>query len=1002
MAFASDERGAVLPLQSQDDYREKLRKERQSEYREYLRQKEGVKHQQKFENSVDSSIQEKRRQLAEERERELSRQSSRNTDSRRHTSYKSEGTLTKYERTDPYEELRDRKRNEQKKYHEFLMNDGDHDNDNLNMRRIDPMYRLGEEQFMEELNTNRGRRRKQRLFDNDTLDRKVHFDDIEDYDDTTDSSPVMRRHRDLQDTRRHYKSNDRNDEFVTKSHRSKSAPLVAKGLMLGGEESLDAQKKKKQQYAEELRQQMQQKEKEKKLEKLERFGFKIDSKSDHTGHQSSQDSSDKENHMPAQERLHRHNPLTLRKRHSRDYPPESLYQDKPPLPLDYYDYYRPYPPAPQYYPPPLFTHYLRPDAYDYHPPVEQLSRSRVYDDQYGEPTHHHRQQPPVEVHVTDHDQHKIVDQPKHNDRSPESKAAYRDILRKQMEEKRAKDEQAKLEQERYDERLRTEIQQYDPWGRGGGGAPNQDYHGNIITDLRRMRKDNETNLLSGSPSTSPRTANFVTVNDSNTKTVQRPMSEGKGQPQSNQSSQEAYKAALQHQIAEKERAKQLEKEKQRIEEEKELLRLEKQRIKLQEEYEREVAQQKTKEEEAKRKNEAMKREAEEKRMAAIRKREEEELKERKQRPPQKPPSPTPVVAPVEFRSTSPPVPALQNKMTGRDDHFSQQITIAPPSSPPVPAVRNKMSQAQKMVTDNVSSSSQQSNYQQVENQSSRVHGSKAVADERVDVLRQLSRMRQEFENEQRKIHRQLSGNSNTSTTFSSNVAVKPRRVAKDVFQKKPSAPLPSTSNVQDVSEQFNDLKYKRTSSRLSFMKKYPAPPKSESALDIQQDALLRHQERDLAKLRSDNVTSTSEHSLNNVMSLGNSTLLSSQEQHSKKNLFGDKSLLEQSVTPLLVESKPQLQKTDNRGERPPSHGGLSLSSIATLEVENIAARNEERMRRLDAILNSSKAENSDPEAVIRKFLENRDHSVLLPAQKRRASEASLDADTRMCPVHSHE
>ena len=183
------------------------------------------------------------------------------------------------------------------------------------------------------------------------------------------------------------------------------------------------------------------------------------------------------------------------------------------------------------------------------------------------------------------------------------------------------------------------------------------------------------------------------------------------------------------------------------------------------------------------------------------------------------------------------------------------------------------------------------------------------------------------------------------------------------------------------------------------MKKYPAPPKSESALDIQQDALLRHQERDLAKLRSDNLTS--EHSLNINKPQGNGMLLSPREQHSRKNLFGDKSLLEESVTS-LAQSRPELQKANSIGERPPSHGGLSLSSIGTLEVENIAARNEERMRRLDAILNSSKADNSDPEAVIRKFLENRDHSVLLPAQKRRASEVSLEADTRMCPVHSHE
>lgn len=994
--YCSDERGAVLPLDNQDDYREKLRKERQSEYQEFLKQKEGLKHQQKFENSGDTSVQEKRRQLAEEREKELSRQSSRNDDRRRYRNYKSEGLLNMYGGKDPFEELRDRKRVEQEKYHALLMNNDDKDDYQKNMRQLDPMYRLEDERFMEELNNRR--RRRQKNFDNNSLERKVHFDDIEDYDDVTDSS-VMRRYRqrNQQDTDKHKK--DETDDFTTKSRRSNSAPLVTKGLLLGSEESVDVQKKRKQLYAEELRQQIQQKEKEKKREKLERFGFKMNQQNEHTIHQ---DSSDKENDAPAQQErsLPHQNPSNLR-RNSRDYPPEKFYQGRPPLPLDYYSYYRPYPPLPQYYPPPMFTHYYQPDDYDYplHLPMDhQPRRSRVaYDPQYDQPTHHiDRQQPPIEVRITDHDQHKLAAQTMHDERSPEDKTAYRDILRKQIEEKRAKNEQAKFEQQRYDERLRREIQEYDPWGRGGGGAPNQDYHGNIITDLRKMHKENETNLLSGSPSTSPRTADLVTINRPNTKTEQRrPASEGKTQPQQNQSPREAYKEALQQQIAEKERAKQLEKEKQKFEEEKELLRLEKQRIKLQEEYEREVAQQKAKEEEARRKNEAIKREAEEKRMAALRKREEEELKEVKRRSPKKPPTPALLTAPVEFRSNSPPVPALQNRMGGKlqDDPFNQQITITKPSSPPVPALRNKISHPQTVVTDSV----QQSGYQHVESHFSTAHDSKAI-DERVDVLRQLSRMRQEFENEQKKIHRQLSGNSNTSTTSLPSAVIRPRRVAKDVFQKKPTAPLPSTHNnnpptiVQDVSEQFNDLKYKRTSSRLSFMKKYPAPPKSESALDIQQDALLKHQEKDLAELRSGNPTSG--HSLTSSISLGSAT-------QPQQNLFGDKSLLEEPVIP-IVHSKPQSQN-NNQLQRPPSHGGLSLSSIATLEVENIAARNEERMRRLDAILNSSKTENSDPEAVIRRFLENRDHSALLPKQKRRASEASLDADTRMCPVHdSHE
>ena len=73
----------MLPVHNQDDDRERLRRERQNEYQEYLKQKEGLRHWQKPEKRRDISVQEKRRQLAEEREHELSRQSSRNDDRQR-------------------------------------------------------------------------------------------------------------------------------------------------------------------------------------------------------------------------------------------------------------------------------------------------------------------------------------------------------------------------------------------------------------------------------------------------------------------------------------------------------------------------------------------------------------------------------------------------------------------------------------------------------------------------------------------------------------------------------------------------------------------------------------------------------------------------------------------------------------------------------------------------------------------------------------------------------
>ena len=990
-----------------------------------MKKKENSKKPHHESSSRVASVQDKRRQLAEEREKELSsatRQYRETPSRKRYRNYNSEGKL--HEHRDPYEELKARKRAEQRRYRERLMDDSsDDDGDDylgrFNTRGVNPLYRLEEERYLEEFGNGR---RRSKWFGSDQRDHKVHFDDIEDRDVDIDDLSV-RRHR--HSKQRNVHRDDRHsmgNKEVLESNRALSAPHSAKGfLSLGNKETEDEQKKRKQSYAEELRQQMKQQENAKKLERLERFGFKVDQKtfdrSDH--HENAQDSSDKENFKPRRDKPSRHHSVPEATRPPRDYHSDDRYRDRPPLPMDMHDYYRPYPSG--LYPPPppaLYPHHYPPSTFDY--PYYPVDRNRMYtDSQHQEPARQSRK-PPVEVHVTssNYNDRKVdnFECSKYVDRSPEGKAAYREELHRQMQEKRVKEERIKLEQEKYEERLKRDVQEYDPWGKGGGGAPNQDFDGNIITDLRKMRKENVTNLMNGSPSTSPRSSN---VHRPETKSRQRPPSEQNVSPKPKLS----YKEELQQQIAEKERVKQLEKEKQKIEEQKELVRLEKQRIKLQEEYERELAQQKAKEEEARRKNEALKQEAEEKRIAALRKREEEEIREMKQRPPQKPP--TPIVVnepPIEFRSNSPPVPALRAKTSTSPSKLVistsptkvMQATPIPPQSPPVPALRHKTDQPPNVLV-------QQERHLHVENnQQSAMHTSKVVdkQDEQVDVLKQLSRMRQEFENEQKKIHRQLSGVSSTSTT---SVPIRPRRVAKDVFQKKPTVPFPTVVEtakaplpgaVQNPSEEFNDLKYKRTSSRLSFMKKYPAPPTSESSLDIQQDALLRHQERDLAKLRSDHSMDLLQTDTKTQPSGSSTTLLPAHERpttSARVDLFGDKSLLEDTnslantVQSKLHVTQPRVQGTETKSlSRPPSHSGVSVASIATLDVENIAARNEERMRRLDAILNSNSSDNADPETVIRKFLEKRDHSVLLP-QKRRVSEASLDADTRMCPVHdSHE
>ncbi|XP_052774184.1 centrosome and spindle pole-associated protein 1-like isoform X28 [Mya arenaria] len=66
--------------------------------------------------------------------------------------------------------------------------------------------------------------------------------------------------------------------------------------------------------------------------------------------------------------------------------------------------------------------------------------------------------------------------------------SYGAELARQIEEKRRQKAMEKAEQRRYDQKLEDEIKNYNPFGRGGGGAPIRDEGGNAIADLRAVQR----------------------------------------------------------------------------------------------------------------------------------------------------------------------------------------------------------------------------------------------------------------------------------------------------------------------------------------------------------------------------------------------------------------------------------------------------------------------------------------------------------------------------------
>ncbi|XP_032815395.2 centrosome and spindle pole associated protein 1-like isoform X3 [Petromyzon marinus] len=242
---------------------------------------------------------------------------------------------------------------------------------------------------------------------------------------------------------------------------------------------------------------------------------------------------------------------------------------------------------------------------------------------------------------------------------------YQEDLQRQIKDSEEKKRRERIERDRQDARLEAEANTYNPWGKGGGGAPLRDEHGNLVTDLKQMRRQNEAAVHNplrsarrvaldsrGTPSFVPQLYNHGDQHPGTPDDAAVP-GDGSGQtargrtlldpsqpPQA--AEQERYKDFLRQQIEEKRQREAEEREKIREEEEREERRLAEQRERIQREYEEEAEKKRKKEEERclhaprgplrripeqqRIKNEELAREAEERKKEVARKRREDEEK----------------------------------------------------------------------------------------------------------------------------------------------------------------------------------------------------------------------------------------------------------------------------------------------------------------------------------------------------------------------------------------
>nr|XP_016815735.2 centrosome and spindle pole-associated protein 1 isoform X8 [Pan troglodytes] len=529
--------------------------------------------------------------------------------------------------------------------------------------------------------------------------------------------------------------------------------------------------------------------------------------------------------------------------------------------------------------------------------------------------------------------------------SKQSLQSYQEALQQQIREREERRKKEREEKEEYEAKLEAEMRTYNPWGKGGGGAPLRDAKGNLITDLNRMHRQNidayhnpdartyedKRAVVSLDPNLA--TSNAENLEDAANKssghmqTQSSPFARGNvfGEPPTELQikQQELYKNFLRFQIEEKKQREEAERERLRIAEEKEERRLAEQRARIQQEYEEEQEKKREKEEEQRLKNEEHIRLAEERQKEAERKKKEEEEKYNLQLQHYCERDNLIGEETKRMRQPSPIVPALQNKIASKLQRppsvdsiirsFIHESSMSRAQSPPVPARKNQL----------------------------------RAEEEKKNVIMELSEMRKQLRSEERRLQeRLLHMDSDDEIPIR-----KKERNPMDIFdmaRHRLQAPVRRQSpkgldaaTFQNIHD-FNELKDRDSETRVDLKFMYPDPPRDHHTLEIQQQALLREQQKRLNRIKM---------------------------QEGAKGAYGETyPAIEDDVLPPPSQLPSARERRRNKwkgldidSSRPNvAPDGLSLKSISSVNVDELRVRNEERMRRLNEFHN--KPINTDDES----------------------------------------
>eukprot|EP00730_Choanoeca_flexa_P008482 TRINITY_DN12494_c0_g1_i35.p1 TRINITY_DN12494_c0_g1~~TRINITY_DN12494_c0_g1_i35.p1 ORF type:complete len:1102 (+),score=170.69 TRINITY_DN12494_c0_g1_i35:1555-4860(+) len=458
----------------------------------------------------------------------------------------------------------------------------------------------------------------------------------------------------------------------------------------------------------------------------------------------------------------------------------------------------------------------------------------------------------------------------------------------QMRLKKEREQALKAEREQWELKKEKEIQEYNPWGRAGGGAPAKTEPGDAahtegatpsnITQpgLPAIQQQGPPSELTA-PSQGVTSAAFSTGGSSDAPSgkvtsVVQPGDEAR------RAAKAKHQEMLRRQIEEREELKRRQKQKEKEEEEREAERIRQEQERLKKAFEEEQRKEREKNEQARLENEKRKAEAEERRkkqqeqaqqreLAAEQKRKQEQETMRKQQQQEmqrekggskiaqaaSPPSTRATARPI-----SPPLPALAKQALSQPAATSPEHA-RPPKAParyetvPRQMVQNEVIQREATLSSSLTkdvtamasnlsalraqlTQQQQqvdSNIKQHEQQYKRLEGGLAQRQSEAIKTQTPSPVMNMFERARRQTLSRQSSRGDNQAPIST---LQPEQ----------------SQGAQQALDQFNQIKYETGNGAASqaLREMFPGPPRTLDDLNVQQQALIDQQKQELAEIQS--------------------------------------------------------------------------------------------------------------------------------------------------------